>query len=97
VGLGDRLKRAWGIAGGEAHPDGLEELRVGDPAYDEWDIVQDFAELETARAFRQTLDEHGYRTVLTADWALDEYGRGDIALRVPPGRGLEAEELLDSD
>jgi hypothetical protein len=97
VGLRDRLNRVWGIAGGESHPDGLAELRVGDPAYDDWDVVQDFAELETARAFRQTLAEHGFRAVLTADWELDEFGRGDIALRVPPGLGLEAEELLDGE
>ena len=97
MGLRDRINRAWGLAGGEAHPDGLEELRVGDAAYDGWDVVQDFAELETARAFRQTLAEHGFEAVLTADWPLDEFGRGDIALRVPAGRGLEAEELLESD
>jgi hypothetical protein len=35
--------------------------------------------------------------VLTSDWPLDRFGRGDIALRVPAGRGIEAEELLDSD
>jgi hypothetical protein len=34
-------------------------------------------------------------SVLTADWPLDEFGRGDIALRVPPGRSSDAEELLD--
>jgi len=97
VGLGDRLKRLWGTAGGEAHPDGLGELRIADPAYDDWDVVQDFEELETARAFRQTLAEHGFEAVLTADWPLDEFGRGDIALRVPPGRGLDAEEFLDAE
>lgn len=97
MGLRDRFSRVWGLAGGEAHADGLAELRVGDAAFDDWDVVQDFAELETARAFCQTLAEHGFRAVLTADWALDEFGRGDIALRVPPGRGLEAEELLDGD
>jgi hypothetical protein len=97
VGLRDRLNRAWGIAGGELHPDGIAELRVGDPAYDDWDVVQDFAELETARAFRQTLVEHGFEAVLTADWELDEFGRGDISLRVPAERGLEAEEMLEAD
>ena len=34
--------------------------------------------------------------MLTSDWPLDEYGHGDIALRVPAGEGLEAEELLDA-
>lgn len=95
MGLRDRFTRAWKKAGGERHPDGLDELRVGDPAYDDWDVVQDFGELETARAFRQSFGERGVEAVLTADWPLDEYGRGDIALRVPPGRGIEAEEMLD--
>ena len=91
----DRLSRVWREAGGERHPDGLDELRVGDAAYDAWDTVQDFGELETARAFRQSLAERGFRAVLTADWPVDEFGRGEITLRVPPGRGIEAEEALD--
>jgi len=95
MGLRDRLGKVWGAVGGERHPDGLDDLRVGDPAYDEWDVVDDYGELETARAFRQALSERGVEAVLTADWPLDEYGRGDIALRVPPGRGIEAEEMLD--
>jgi hypothetical protein len=97
MGLRDRLSRIWGAAGGELHPDGLAELRIGDAAYDDWDVVQDFAELETARAFRQALAERGVEAVLTSDWPLDEWGRGDIALRVPPGRGIEAEEMLDAE
>jgi hypothetical protein len=97
VGLGDRLSRWWREAGGERHPDGLDELRVGDAAYDEWDTVQDFGELETARAFRQSLAERGFDAVLTADWPPDEFGRGEITLRVPPGRGIAAEEALDAD
>ena len=95
MGFRDRLGKAWEKAGGARRPDGLAELVVGDPAYDEWDVVQDFDELETARAFRQSLGERGVEAVLTADWPLDEHGRGDIALRVPPGRGLESEEMLD--
>jgi hypothetical protein len=97
VGFRDRLNRIWGTAGGELHPDGLAELKIGDAAYDDWDVVQDFAELETARAFRQALAEQGVEAVLTADWPLDQWGRGDIALRVPPGRGIEAEEMLDAE
>jgi hypothetical protein len=93
----DRLNRLWREAGGVRHPDGIGEVTIGDAAFDEWDIVQDFAELETARAFRQSLAEHGFETALTADWPLDEYGRGDISLRVPPGRGIEAEEALEPE
>jgi hypothetical protein len=97
MGLGDRLRRIWTVAGGGPHPDGLEELHVGDAAYDDWDIVRDFGELETGRAFRQSLTDQGVDAVLTADWPLDQWGRGDISLRVPPGQGTEAEDLLDSD
>ena len=60
-------------------------------------MVRDFAELETARAFRQSLTDQGVEAVLTSDWPLDEWGRGDIALRVPPGEAVRAEDLLDPD
>jgi hypothetical protein len=95
MGLGERLRRIWGTAVGEPYPDGLEELHVGDPRFDEWEAVRDFEELETARAFRQAVAERGLEAVLTADWPLDRFGRGDIALRVPPGSWSKAEELLD--
>ncbi len=95
MGIADQIRRIFGTASAARHPDGLDELRVGDAAYDDWDVVQDFAELETARAFRQSLTDQGVTAVLTSDWPLDEYGRGDIALRVPPGRGPEVEEMLD--
>lgn len=91
----DQLARIWSTAGGKRHADGADELLVGDPRYDDWEVVRDFGELETARAFRQSLTDRGVRAVLTADWALDEFGRGDIALRVPPGEAIEAEDLLD--
>jgi hypothetical protein len=97
MGLSDRIKRAWNVAGSDQHPDGLAELRVGDASLDDWDVVRDFGELETARAFCQSLTDRGLEAVLTADWPLDEYGRGDIALRVPPGQGIEAEEMLGAD
>jgi hypothetical protein len=97
MGLADRLRRIWGVAGGAPRPDGLDELQVGDAAYDDWDIVRDFGDLETGRAFRQSLTDQGVDAVLTADWPLDQWGRGDISLRVPPGAGAEAEDLLDSE
>ena len=77
------------------HPDGAAELIVGDPTYDDWEVVRDFADLETARAWRQQLTDDGVEAVLTADYPLDRWGRGDIALRVPAGRWSEANELLD--
>lgn len=94
MGLGDRLRRI-GRAISKPHADGARELHVGDPRFDDWEVVRDFEDLESARAWRQLLEERGIDAVLTADWPLDEFGRGDIALRVPPGRWSEAEEILD--
>ncbi len=84
-------------ARGRAHADGEAELQVGDPRFDGWEVLRDFGELEAARAWRQYLSERGVDSVLTADYPLDEFGHGDIALRVPPGRWSDAEELLDDD
>jgi hypothetical protein len=97
MGLRDSINRVFRTAGGEPHADGIGELHVGDAAYDDWEVIADYPELETARAFHQALTDQGVNAVLTSDWPLDEYGRGDIALRVPPGQGADAEELLDSD
>jgi hypothetical protein len=66
----------------------------GPTRFDDWAVVRDFEELGAARAWRQHLDEHGIEAVLTADWPLDEFGRGDIALRVENDRWVEADELL---
>lgn len=73
---------------------GPGELHVADLRFDDWEVVRDFEDLATARSFRQQLDEAGLDAVLTADWPLDRFDRGDIALRVPPDRWSEAEELL---
>ena len=71
------------------------DLHVGDPRFDYWEVVRDFEDLETARAWQQNLAEQGIaEAVLTADWPLDRFGRGDIALRVPADRWSEAEDLL---
>lgn len=67
---------------------------VGDPAYDDWEVVRDFEDLESAQAWQSHLKETGVPCVLTSDWPLDEFRRGDIALRVPPDRWSEAEEAL---
>jgi hypothetical protein len=95
MGLGDKLRGLIGVGTGSPHPDGLAELQVGDASYDDWDVVRDFEELETARAWRQQLTDAGLDAVITSDHPVDEFGRGDIALRVPPGRWSEANELLD--
>jgi hypothetical protein len=73
------------------------DLQVGDPRFDDWEVVRDFEDVETARAWCQHLSESGVEAVITSDWPLDRFGRGDIALRVPPGRWSEAEELLGEE
>jgi hypothetical protein len=72
-------------------------LHVGDPRFDSWEVVRDFEDLESAGTWRQHLTEAGVECVLTSDWPLDRFGRGDVALRVPPGHWSEAEELLGEE
>ena len=95
MGLSDKFRGLFGVGPDSLHPDGVAELQVGDASYDDWEVVRDFEELEAARAWRQQLTDAGVEAVITSDYPLDEYGRGDIALRVPPGRWSEANELLD--
>jgi hypothetical protein len=95
MGIGDKLRKLLGIGAGSLHADGLSELHVGDPRFDDWEVVRDFGELEAGRAWRQQLTDAGLDAELTADHPLDQWGRGDIALRVPPGRWSEANELLE--
>jgi hypothetical protein len=57
-------------------------------------VVRDFEDLETALAFRDRLREAGVKAVLTSDWELDRFRRGDIALRVESGDYGDAEVLL---
>ena len=86
----DRLRRIFT----SPQADGVGELHVGDPRFDDWEVVREIAELETARAFRQQLEEAGIEAVITSDWPLDRFGRGDISLQVPPGSWSDAEGLL---
>ena len=73
---------------------GVTPIHVGDPRFDGWDLVRDFADVATARSWHQAVTAAGIDAVLTADWPLDRFGRGDIALRVPQAKWVEAEELL---
>ena len=72
----------------------MTDLHVGDSRFDDWEVVRDFEDLESAQAWRQHLEELGIEAVITADWELDRFGRGDIALRVPAHFWSEAEEAL---
>jgi hypothetical protein len=74
--------------------DGAGEVAVADPRFDDWEVVREFANLDSARAWHQQLSDGGVEAALTADHEPDAFGRGDIYLQVPPGRWSEAEELL---
>ena len=73
---------------------GGAEIHVADPTYDDWMVVRDFEDLETGLAFRDQLRAAGIKAVLTSDWELDRFRRGDIALRVESGDYGDAEVLL---
>lgn len=88
MGLREALHRYWrGVPGPET-------VHVGDPRFDEWEVVRDFGDVKAARAWRRHLADAGFEAVLTADWPLDRFGHGDIALRVPAESWSEAEALL---
>lgn len=70
------------------------DLYVGDPRFDDWEVVRDFEDITTARTWCRHLKEVGFEAVITSDWPLDRFGRADIALRVPPGRWSDAEEFV---
>ena len=87
MSLRDRFRRRQKGPGGA-------EIHIGDPRFDDWEVVRDYEDRDTARAFRQALEEAGIPAELTSDWPLDRFGRGDIALRVPDGHWSDAAELL---
>jgi hypothetical protein len=92
MGLRDWIPRRWRPGPGP----GQTPIHVDDPGYDSWEVVRDFADVRTARAWHQALIEANIEAVLTSDWPLDRFGRGDIALRVPPERWSEAEWHLSN-
>ena len=73
---------------------GGADVHVGDATYDDWAVVRDFDDLDTALAFRDQLRGAGFKAVLTSDWELDRFRRGDIALRVESSDYGDAEMLL---
>jgi hypothetical protein len=73
---------------------GGADVHIGDATYDDWAVVRDFEELDTALAFRDQLRDAGFKAVLTSDWELDRFRRGDIALRVEGDAYGDAEVLL---
>lgn len=84
----DRLRRA--LSKGPSEP----QIYIADPRFDSWEAVREFEELKTAMAFAQQLREVGLDAVLTSDWELDEFDRGEIYLQVPSDQWSDAEATL---
>lgn len=74
--------------------DGADRIHIGDPRFDEWEVVHEFEDLATGLAWRDALRERGLDAELTSDWELDRFSRGEINLQVPPGQWSEAEEIM---
>ena len=89
MGLRDRLRGSSGRGRGD-------ELHVGDPRFDGWEVVRELEDVETARAWRQQLAEAGIEAVICSDHRPDRFGRGEIYLQVPPELWSEAEAFLDN-
>ena len=48
-------------------PDGSADRYVGDPRFDDWEVVRDFEDLESAQTWCQFLDEGGFDAERAAD------------------------------
>ncbi len=93
MSLLDRMRSAFR----ERRPGpGSTPVHIDDPDFDSWEVVRDFGELRTARAWHQALEDAGITAALTSDWPIDRFGRGDISLRVQPEDWSEAELLLSN-
>jgi len=89
VAFRDRLRRLRG-------PGPAAELQVGDPRFDDWEIVREFDEIGAARSWREHLEEVGIEAAITCDHPPDRFGRGEIYLQVPRHRWSDAEEFLSN-
>jgi hypothetical protein len=75
---------------------GVTPVHIADPRFDDWESVRQFVDLKTARAWHQALEETGIEAVLTSDWPLDRFDRGEIHLCVQDEDWSEAELLLSN-
>lgn len=71
-------------------------VAIGDPRLDSWETVSVFEEQTTALAWRDQLRSMGVDATCAADHRLDQFGRGDIYLVVPPGQWPRANEIIEN-
>jgi len=70
-------------------------VSVGDPRLEGWETVSKFEERKTAVAWRDQLRSMGVEASCMADHPLDQFGRGDIYLVVPPDQWSRANEIVE--
>lgn len=72
------------------------DVSIGDPRLDGWETVSTFEERVTAIAWRDRLRELGVDAACVADAPLDQFGRGDVYLVVPPDQWSRASEIVEN-
>jgi hypothetical protein len=73
-----------------------EAVSIGDPRLEGWETVNTFEDAKTAVAWRDQLRAMGLDASCTADHPLDQFGRGDIFLVVPPDQWSRATEVIEN-
>lgn len=71
-------------------------MSIGDPRLEGWETVGTFEDQKTAVAWRDQLRSMGVDTACVADHELDQLGRGEIYLVVPPEQWSRASEIVDN-
>ena len=69
---------------------------IGDPRVDGWETVTTFEDEQTAVAWRDQLRQLGVDACCVADNLVDQFGRGDVYLVVPPAQWSRATEIVEN-
>jgi hypothetical protein len=73
-----------------------QAVSIGDPRFEGWETVSVFEERKTALAWRDQLRAMGVDASCVAEHPLDDFGRGDIYLVVPPEQWSRANEVVEN-
>jgi hypothetical protein len=73
-----------------------QAVAIGDPRLDGWETVSTFEDVKTAVAWRDQLRAMGVDASCVADHPLDQFGRGDVYLVVPPAQWSRANEIIEN-
>jgi hypothetical protein len=71
-------------------------VAISDPRFKDWETVSVFEDQSTAMAWRDQLRALGIDAGCVADQPLDDFGRGDIYLVVPPEQWSRANEIIEN-